>query len=49
MMKIQGAIIECMEATLSEIKRSNTYVRFDFSFLSTAACRAPPSLRPGPP
>lgn len=27
MAEIQAAIIECMEATLSEIKRSNTYVR----------------------
>lgn len=27
MREIQGAILECMNATLSEIKRSNTYVR----------------------
>lgn len=28
MTDIQAAIIDCMEATLSEIKRSNTTVRF---------------------
>ena len=28
MKDIQTAVIECMEATLSEIKKSNTYVRF---------------------
>ena len=27
MLDIQTAILECMELTLAEIKRSNTYVR----------------------
>ena len=43
MKEIQAAIMECMEATLSEIKRSNTYVRSVFSVdirlaLTCSAC-----------
>jgi DNA excision repair protein ERCC-4 len=30
MMEIQNGILDCMEATLSEIKRSNHYVSFGF-------------------
>jgi len=37
MAEIQTAVLECMEATLSEIKRSNTSV--SLSHLSRFACR----------
>jgi DNA excision repair protein ERCC-4 len=37
MLDIQTAIIECMEMTLSEIKRSNTYVRAS----SPPSCASP--------
>ncbi|SCZ96736.1 BZ3500_MvSof-1268-A1-R1_Chr4-1g06669 [Microbotryum saponariae] len=40
MLDIQGAIIECMEATLSEIKRSNTYLEVEDLTVENALFRS---------